>query len=186
MPTDGHKQPVQKPTASSAQLGLETTSCNNHPVREAVLEASMASVKLPPFYDQDVEFWFTQVEMQFHIKQITNNRSQFDHAVATLDIPSLKRVISIVKSPPPVNMFGTLKAAIIRHCGTCPETKANRILSHPSLSDKTLLTLATELLVLHHGHDCLLLRRIFIIHLPPHVCTGLATCQHTDLHLMSE
>ncbi len=155
-------------------------------VREAILEANMASIKLPPFYDLDVDFWFTQVETQFHIKRVTNDRSRFDHVVAALDVGSLKRVIDIVRAPPEVNMYKTLKAAILRHCGIRPETKADLILNHPGIGDKTPSTLALELLALHDGHDCVLLRRIFIGHLPPQVQTALATCQQTDLRLLAE
>uniref|UniRef100_A0A1X7TC57 Reverse transcriptase domain-containing protein n=1 Tax=Amphimedon queenslandica TaxID=400682 RepID=A0A1X7TC57_AMPQE len=42
------------------------------------------TVKLPPFWHNDSEMWFTQIDSHFATKRITSQKTKFDHMFATL------------------------------------------------------------------------------------------------------
>ena len=43
------------------------------------------AVKLPEFWPEDVNIWFTQCDTQFHISKITAEQTKFDYVIQKLD-----------------------------------------------------------------------------------------------------
>ena len=159
---------------------------NAKEIAQAILETNAAAVKLPTFYSWDIDMWIGTVEGQFRIHRITSDQSKFDHVMAALDQNALKRVADLIKNPPEVNKYGTLKKALTRQCGKSKEEKIDTILRHPGLGDMRPSDLMSDFLALHDGHDCLILKRIFISHMPPPVAAGLAKSAATSLRDLGE
>ena len=57
---------------------------------------SAVSVKLPPFWLADPAIWFLQVEAQFTLKGIVQQRTKFDHVIAVLapEVATEGRILS--------------------------------------------------------------------------------------------
>lgn len=86
------------------------------------------SVKLPPFWPEDVELWFAQVEAQFTIANIVQERTKFAYAVAQLEGRYAHEVRDIIKSPPAVNPYNHLKNELIRRLSLSVNQRLKQIL----------------------------------------------------------
>ena len=56
---------------------------------------SAVSVKLPPFWPDKTKLWFAQAEAQFHLRQITQQRTKFAHVLSMLDSRTAEHAIDI-------------------------------------------------------------------------------------------
>ncbi|XP_035230005.1 uncharacterized protein LOC118201964 [Stegodyphus dumicola] len=61
------------------------------------LEASIVSVKIPPFWIDRPEIWFYTVEAKFKIAGITSQETKFNYLVAQLDPKFVKNIWDIIK-----------------------------------------------------------------------------------------
>ena len=72
------------------------------------------SVKLPPFWPQDPEVWFAQVEAQFTTKRVTVQKTKFDYVISSLSPEVAMEVRDLLLKPPTDNPYNTLKAQLIK------------------------------------------------------------------------
>ena len=54
---------------------------------------SAVSVKLPPFWPDKARLWFAQAEAQFALRNITEQRTKFNHVLAILDSTTAERAM---------------------------------------------------------------------------------------------
>ncbi|CAM1298090.1 Uncharacterised protein g2022 [Pycnogonum litorale] len=66
------------------------------------------SIKVPPFYRNNVNAWFRQVESQFILANITSEKTKFYHSVANLP----EDIAALVLHDYPVDKYGQLKENI--------------------------------------------------------------------------
>jgi len=96
-----------------ARNNVEDIEGNNHPRPEVQAAPQQAvnrvSVKLPPFWPDDVELWFAQVEAQFTVAQILQETTKFAYAVSQLEGRYAHEVKDIIKTPPAINPYNYLK-----------------------------------------------------------------------------
>ena len=86
------------------------------------------SVKIPPFWPADPVVCFAQVEAQFATRNITSQRTQFDHVVAALSNKFATEVRDIILSPPEVDAYSKLKDLLIKQTAAS-ERKRLQLLS---------------------------------------------------------
>uniref|UniRef100_A0A6P7FJ12 Uncharacterized protein LOC114330710 isoform X1 n=1 Tax=Diabrotica virgifera virgifera TaxID=50390 RepID=A0A6P7FJ12_DIAVI len=72
------------------------------------------SVKIPPFWPNDPEIWFLQVENQFTLANITSDATKFNYIVANLDTAYILEVRDIIVSPPATERYAKLKSELIK------------------------------------------------------------------------
>ncbi|KAH7931661.1 hypothetical protein HPB49_026206 [Dermacentor silvarum] len=78
-------------------------------------EAWRVAVKLPPVWAGSPEVWFAQVEAQFTLARITQDRTRYDYVVVHLDARYANEVRDILANPPTANFYELLKSELIRH-----------------------------------------------------------------------
>ncbi|XP_041480160.1 uncharacterized protein LOC121427702 [Lytechinus variegatus] len=134
------------------------------------------SIKLPPFWANDPEIWFVQVEAQFHTKGITAEITKFNYVVASLQQEVVMEVRDIITAIPADNPYQKLKAALVKRTTVSEQTRLNRLLSGEELGDKSpsQLLRRMQLLMGTSTMEDSIFRQLFLQRLPTNVQVILA------------
>ena len=154
--------PDTSDTTSSAQ-----ESVNSEPSPPV----AQVSLKLPPFWANDPEIWFAQVEAQFHTKGLKSELTKFNYVVASLQQEVATEVRDIITAPPNEKPYTKLKAALVKRTTVSEQTRLNRLLSGEELGDKSpsqLLRRMQQLMGTSTMEDTIF-RQLFLQRLPTNV-----------------
>ena len=66
---------------------------------------AVVSMELPPFWPQDPEVWFAQVEVQFATRDVTAQRTKFDYVVSSFAM----EICDLLLKPPEEDPYNTIK-----------------------------------------------------------------------------
>ena len=142
---------------------------------EAAALAAVA-LKLPKIWPKNIDLWFTQVEAQFALKNITVDETKFNHVVAVLDEDSAQKVASVISSPPPNNKYEALKTRLTQRCGLSDLERAQLLLHLQGLGDLRPSELLTKMQTIRGKMDLEnLFTAIFLEQLPEDVRVNLAS-----------
>lgn len=78
---------------------------------------SRIQVKVPPFWKQNPQLWFRQLEAQFAKSNVTQDLTKFNTIVGVVESDILAFVSDIVLNPPANNMYDTIKNRLIHGSG---------------------------------------------------------------------
>ncbi|CAF96157.1 unnamed protein product [Tetraodon nigroviridis] len=101
----------------------------------------IASVRLPDFWLSDPAPWFQHVEALFHLRGVTEDDSKYYLVVAALDQQSTRRVMQLLRDPPPRGKYAALKELLLRRFGLSTAERADKLLSLPGLGDGSAVDL---------------------------------------------
>lgn len=133
-------------------------------------EVARVSVKPPPFWRDNVELWFANVESQFVITGITKDDTKFHHLVAALDSDLASYVADVIKNPPKENSYDTLKKRLIEQFTESETVRIRTLLSDMLLGDlrpSQLLHKMTQLAENRLSDD--ILKMLWVQRLPLHI-----------------
>lgn len=133
-------------------------------------QISRVSIKAPPFWKNNPNLWFAQIEAQFEISGITKDETKFYHVVAAIESNVLDFVQDIVISPPEREKYTTLKKRITEMFSVSDSSKLRTLLQGIELGDQRpsmLLKRMRELAGKHFSDD--LLKSLWLDRLPENV-----------------
>lgn len=113
-------EPSQQQTATSLPADSSATET---PIAAAV------SPKIPPFWANDVELWFAQVEGQFETSNARTEKTRFSHLVGALPYDAAKRVRNLILTPSATTPYSDLKEALILQYAASYHTRLQQALS---------------------------------------------------------
>ena len=95
------------------------------------------AVKLPAFWNEESELWFTQAKALFRTKYVTTEVNKFNNVVAQLDTRTAALASDIIKTNPREDENpAKLKKRILEALSFSTNKKADRLIAMNSFGDK--------------------------------------------------
>lgn len=99
-------------------------------------ELFRVGIRVPPFWPEEPEIWFAQVEGQFAVSNITSDVTKFNYVIGQLDHQYSKEVKDIIINPPATEKYEKLKAELIKRLSASREKQMKQLLMHEELGDR--------------------------------------------------
>lgn len=93
-------------------------------------------VRVPPFWAEEPEIWFAQIEGQFSIAGITSDVTKFNYVIGHLENQYTRDIKDIIINPPAANKYEKLKTELIKRLTASNEKKIKQLLMHEELGDR--------------------------------------------------
>lgn len=133
-------------------------------------KSQRVAVKLPPYWPNDPTLWFAQVEAQFAIAAITQEKTMFHYVVSQLPSNMAAEVRDLILSPPS-EPYKTLKATLITRTSETAAQRLKKALAATEVGDSKptqILRVLQQQLEGMTADDKLVLQ-VFLQKLPPTV-----------------
>lgn len=148
------------------------------------------TLKLPPFWPQDPELWFTQVEAQFTTRNITGDATKHAYLIAALTPEVAAEVRELLMSPPEADKYKNLKDELISRTTKSMQTRIKQLLTSEELDGRKPTQLLRRMKQLIGTNTALvpdaLLKQIFIPRLPATVQMMIAANENLTLDKTAE
>ncbi|KAB0803738.1 hypothetical protein PPYR_00708 [Photinus pyralis] len=139
----------------------------NNAAAEGSANIARVSIKIPPFWQQNPQLWFVQVESQFITHKITSDNTKYHHVLASIESEVLERISDFVLTPPGSNKYEQLKDKLCREFTDSQERQIKTLLNEFQLGDKKSSQLLREMKELAKGKvEDDFLKTMFLKHLP--------------------
>lgn len=143
---------------------------------------SRVSIRVPPFWPNDPELWFAQLEGQFLIHQISNDNTKYGYVIGNLEARYAAEVKDIIVSPPSADKYNKLKTELIARLSMSQERKIRQLLEKEEVGDRKPSKFLRALRDLG-GNEVTdsLLRTLWMGRLPQHIQAIVASQPETSL-----
>lgn len=144
-------------------------------------------IRIPPFWPEEPEIWFSQIEGQFQIAGITSDLTKFHYVIGQLDRQFSCEVKDIIMYPPAGDKYEKLKTELIKRLSASNEKKVQQLLMHEELGDRKPSQFLRHLQSLA-GQQIKddFLRTIWISRLPTNIQTVLAAQPSANLEILAD
>ena len=96
-------------------------------------EVHRVSVKMPPFWRDRPSLWFAQLEAQFDLANIKEEKTKFAYVVANLQETYAVEVEDIISRPPGVNPYTTIKRELIARTSATEDKRIRQLIFEEEL-----------------------------------------------------
>lgn len=102
----------------------------------APVDVYKVGVRVPPFWPEEPDIWFAQVEGQFAISGITSDTTKFNYVIGHLDNHHSREVKDVIINPPATNKYDKLKSELIKRLSDSKEKRIKQLMMHEELGDR--------------------------------------------------
>lgn len=99
-------------------------------------ETHKVGVRIPPFWPEDPEVWFAQIEGQFAIAGITVDTTKFYYVTSNLEPQYARYITDIIKNPPTEGKYQKVKSELIKRLSSSKEARVKQLLNDEVLGDR--------------------------------------------------
>ncbi|XP_043263808.1 uncharacterized protein LOC122404022 [Colletes gigas] len=103
----------------------------------ATPEIERVGIKVPPFWPEQPEIWFCQVEGQFVLSGITMDSTKFYYVMSHLDPKYAVEVKDVLEFPPATEKYETLKRELIQRLSSSQTQRIRQLLEKEDMGDRT-------------------------------------------------
>ncbi|XP_011858411.1 PREDICTED: uncharacterized protein LOC105555969 [Vollenhovia emeryi] len=164
---------------------MDEENASTQVTEEALL--NRVAVRVPPYWSDEPELWFTQLEGQFTLSGITQDHTKYSYAIAYLNSPQIKEIKDVVTRPPADNKYEAVKRALISRMSVSQEQRTRQLLELEDIGDRKPSQFLRHLRTLA-GENVLdaLLRSLWLGRLPSQMQMVLATRTEDPLNQVAE
>lgn len=144
-------------------------------------------LRLPPFWPDDPEVWFAQIEALFANAGVVSESVKFNYVVGNLDQQYITEVKDILLRPPAAFRYEKLKQELVKRLTTSKQHKVKQLLMHEQLGDRKPSQFLRHLRSLagqNVPED--FLQTIWTSRLPENIQALLATQKNASLETLAE
>lgn len=105
---------------------------NSEPLTSQI---NAVSVKLPPFWIRSPRIWFTKVECQFALQNVSTESTKFAHVMSVLNEEVAEKVMDVIENPGDTP-YTSLKQALIEQYTISEERRVQELLAETDMGDR--------------------------------------------------
>lgn len=94
------------------------------------------AVRLAPFWCEDPDLWFTQVEAQFETAGIKADSTKYYTVLQQLDHKTMKEVRDIIVNPPVDGKYEKLKQELVKRLSVSHQHRLRQLMIHEEMGDR--------------------------------------------------
>ncbi|KMQ83871.1 hypothetical protein RF55_18896 [Lasius niger] len=94
------------------------------------------AVKAPPFWPEEPELWFAQIEGQFTLGGITQDATKYSYVVSHIETRYAREIRDIITQPPANGKYEAVKKALIQRLTATQEQRIRQLIEHEELGDR--------------------------------------------------
>ena len=180
-------------TTMDTKSSATSDSGDADPLARPQTTVSAVSIKLPPFWPNDPEVWFAQVEAQFATRGVIAQKTHFDYVVSSLNPEFAMEVRDLILNPPTETPYDSLKTELVKRTTTSEQRKLQQLISGEELVDQKptqLLRRMQQLLgdrLSASADAASIFHELFLQRLPANVRMVLASTDSTmDIHKLAD
>jgi len=99
---------------------------------------SKIAVRVPPFWPEEPELWFLQLEGQFALCGITDDEAKYAHVLSKIEPRQAREIKDVLIHPPTADKYRTIKKALIQRLTDSQEQRIRQLLEHEELGNRKL------------------------------------------------
>lgn len=140
------------------------------------------AVRLAPFWNEDPDLWFTQVEVQFRACGIKSDNSKYSTVLQHLDHQTMREVRDVILKPPVDGKYEKLKQELTKRLSVSHQHRLRQLMIHEEMGDRKPSQFLRHLRSLGGANvNDEFLRSIWMDRLPTHLQPIIASRQADDL-----
>jgi hypothetical protein len=93
-------------------------------------------IRVPPFWPEKPAMWFAQLEGQFALSNITQDKTKYYYVISQLDNKYTAEVEDVITNPPPTGRYDRIKAELIRCLSHSEQQCIRQLLMHEEMCDR--------------------------------------------------
>ncbi|KAJ8671991.1 hypothetical protein QAD02_003250 [Eretmocerus hayati] len=97
---------------------------------------SIARCRIPPFWKDNLELWFFQIESVFHSNNVRSDNSKYHLAVGALNPEALHEIADVLRAPPAEDKYTHLKEQIMNRFALSEDKQLHKLLTDIQLGSK--------------------------------------------------
>ncbi|KMQ86203.1 hypothetical protein RF55_14884 [Lasius niger] len=145
------------------------------------------TLRIPPFWPEEPELWFAQLESQLSLAGVTDDDAKYTYTLSRLEPKQAREIKDVITQPPSKNKYDMLKRELIRRLTDSQEQRIRQLLEREELGDRKPSQFLRHLGTLAGSTvSSDLLRTLWLGRLPPHMQTILATRTRNKLSDVAE
>lgn len=153
-------------------------------------DVSSLQVRLPPFWPQNPQVWFHQVEAQFCLARITSETTRYYHVASSLPPDVAGELSDVLSAPMGATPYQHLKTKVLERFMPSDRTRLQQLLTGEDLGDRRPSQLLRRMQQLLGERDIpnhsALLRELFLQRLPQPIRLVLAAAGDVTLDRLAE